>query len=1016
MRLHRLTVTAFGPYRDTQDVDFDALGADGLFLLHGETGAGKTTILDAVAFALFGRVPGARDQAKRLRSDHAAPDAHPEVRLELTVQGRRIRLVRSPEYQRPKRRGDGTTTQPAKASLTWLDDASAEGLVRIDEVARTIERLLGMTADQFFQVVLLPQGDFARFLRAETEERQKLLERLFDTRRFADVERWFADERREGARDLTDRTTRLGQLVARTAQAAGAEQPPDGEADRAWAEAVVAGLVDARRAAEDDCARATGDSDAATAALTAAEQRAALVARRARAETAFAEVEATRPDREARRAECDAAHRAAPVRAAAQTARATRDAAGRRAEELAAAREALRALPGAPDRDPGLPGAPDGEAGLPGAPDGEAPLRAAVDGWREEVGRLGELLGEVDRLAADERTLAGVRADLAALAAEREATRGEREALPGRVQAAEAALAEAAAAEAALDGLGRQHDAVLAARRAALSLEDAVTRADRLSGAATIAREEHLAAKETWLGIREARLAGMAAELAAALVDGEPCAVCGAVDHPAPALADAGPVDAAAERAAHTAEQRTEEAYAEAAAAAAAADREVAALRALAGDRPLAELAAEVAELADRLGAARALAADRPRRATALDALRAEAVTLDESDRRATARGAELEERARALTGAVETRRARLAAACGDDPDVPARRARLELLVARGTAVLDAAVAARHTAADAAAREAEAEEAAREAGFAHLGAALSAALDPAAVTALAERVRRDDEAEAAARSAVADPELDGVEATEAVDTATPAEAARAAREALREADRRFADCRRRAEDTAQLVVELEAAWDALEPVRRRHEELAALADVVNGLGQNHRRMSLRAYVLAARLEEVAVAATRRLLRMSGGRYSFVHTDAAGPRNTRGGLGLDVADDYSGAVRAAKTLSGGESFLASLALALGLADVVAAESGGAMLDTLFIDEGFGSLDAGTLDLVMDTLDELRAGGRVVGVVSHVDELRQRIPSRLHVVKGRTGSRVEVRAIGPAADDPAWAESA
>jgi exonuclease SbcC len=166
-------------------------------------------------------------------------------------------------------------------------------------------------------------------------------------------------------------------------------------------------------------------------------------------------------------------------------------------------------------------------------------------------------------------------------------------------------------------------------------------------------------------------------------------------------------------------------------------------------------------------------------------------------------------------------------------------------------------------------------------------------------------------------------------------------------------------------------------------------------------------MSLRAYVLAARLEEVAGAATRRLLRMSGGRYSFVHSDAAGPRNTRGGLGLDVADDYSGAVRAAKTLSGGESFLASLALALGLADVVAAESGGAMLDTLFIDEGFGSLDAATLDLVMDTLDELRAGGRVVGVVSHVDELRQRIPSRLHVRKGRSGSTIEVRATGPVA---------
>jgi exonuclease SbcC len=155
-------------------------------------------------------------------------------------------------------------------------------------------------------------------------------------------------------------------------------------------------------------------------------------------------------------------------------------------------------------------------------------------------------------------------------------------------------------------------------------------------------------------------------------------------------------------------------------------------------------------------------------------------------------------------------------------------------------------------------------------------------------------------------------------------------------------------------------------------------------------------------VLAARLAEVAVAATQRLQRMSQGRYAFVHTDEAGPRGTRGGLGLSVLDDYSGRERPAKTLSGGESFLASLSLALGLADVVAAETGGALLDTLFVDEGFGTLDAETLDVVMDALDELRAGGRVVGLVSHVEELRQRIPIRLRVRKARTGSTLHLAA--------------
>jgi exonuclease SbcC len=986
MRLHHLTVTAFGPYRDTQTVDFEVLGADGLFLLHGETGAGKTTVLDAVAFALFGAVPGARNQARRLRSDHADPSAHPEVRLELTVQGRRIRLVRSPEYSRPKRRGEGVTTQQATASLTWLDEPGSEGLTRIDEVARTVERLLGMTADQFFQVVLLPQGEFARFLRAETDERQKLLERLFDTRRFADVERWFADRRTASGRDLADRGTKLGQLIARTSQAAGVDQPAEGDADRTWAEGVVADLRTTRAAAQEAVSAASRAAEAATAEFTAAEKRAALVARRARAEAALAAVEAARPENRSRRETCEAAHRAAPVRTAVQVARSTRTAADRRAAELAEAWAALHALAGPLD-EPGL--------------------RSALDGWRGECGRLTELLGEVERLVADEHTLAEVRASLGALATELDTIRMERDDLPGRVAAAEQALAEAVAADAALEGIAAQHGAALTAHQAALALADASARAERLSTAATAARAEHLTAKETWLAVREARLAGMAAELAAGLVDGEPCAVCGAEAHPAPARPAASAVDAAAEKAAHATAQLAEAGYAEAAEAVVDAEREVARLRALTGNRGLGELTDVIRELSDRLEAAGALVADRTRRSAAVDTVRAEAAALDERSRAAGTRGAELEERARSLAEAVAVRRQRLDEARGADIDVATRRERIERTIARADAVLTAAAAESHTAADAAEREAEAETAAWEAGFASAAGALAAALEPAALTALADELRAADDAEAAARAAVADPELTGVDAAEAVDTATPAAAVATTREALRRAEGVFTDCKRRVEETAQLVVELEAAWDALEPVRRRHEELTALTDVVNGLGQNTRRMSLRAYVLAARLEEVAVAATRRLLRMSGGRYSFVHTDAAGPRNTRGGLGLDVADDYSGAVRAAKTLSGGESFLASLALALGLADVVAAESGGAMLDTLFIDEGFGSLDATTLDLVMDTLDELRAGGRVVGVVSHVDELRQRIPSRLHVRKGRSGSSIEVRATGPVA---------
>ncbi|QTR05295.1 SMC family ATPase, partial [Saccharothrix algeriensis] len=249
MKLHRLEVRAFGPYAGREEVDFDLLGADGLFLLHGDTGAGKTTLLDAVAFALFGRVPGARGDVKRLRCDYADRDAPTEVALELTVRGRRFRVVRSPEYDRPKKRGDGFTRQPARVSLTWISGWRGEGHTRIDDVAREVESLLGMTAEQFFQVVLLPQGEFARFLRAETAEREKLLERLFGTERFLDVERWFRDRRLVKRRELEALGRAARDLVQRVAEVAG-EEPPEGGGDREWLSSLLKRLDEAEREAD----------------------------------------------------------------------------------------------------------------------------------------------------------------------------------------------------------------------------------------------------------------------------------------------------------------------------------------------------------------------------------------------------------------------------------------------------------------------------------------------------------------------------------------------------------------------------------------------------------------------------------------------------------------------------------------------------------------------------------------------------------------------------------------------
>jgi exonuclease SbcC len=293
-------------------------------------------------------------------------------------------------------------------------------------------------------------------------------------------------------------------------------------------------------------------------------------------------------------------------------------------------------------------------------------------------------------------------------------------------------------------------------------------------------------------------------------------------------------------------------------------------------------------------------------------------------------------------------------------------------------------------------------KAAADAGFSEVTEALEAVRQDGVITDFERRLSDFANRHAVATATLAEPELAGADPDAEVDPRSAHLAAEQAREAAETAATSRDTACQRLTQAQELGTRLHAALEALAPEEAAYGELAALTDVVNGRGQNARKMSLRSYVLAARLEEVAIAATRRLHRMTQGRYTFVHSDAAGARGTRGGLGLDVLDDYSGRIRPAKTLSGGESFLASLALALGLADVVATETGGALLDTLFVDEGFGALDADTLDLVMNTLDELRAGGRVVGLVSHVEELRQRIPVRLKVKRARTGSTLELTA--------------
>ncbi|WP_199547191.1 AAA family ATPase, partial [Streptomyces sp. N35] len=602
MRLHRMTLTAFGPFGGVQEVDFGALSEAGLFLLHGPTGAGKTSVLDAVCYALYGSVPGARQGAgTTLRSDHAAPAARTEVVLELTVAGRHLEVGRQPQWMRTKKRGTGTTMEKAQS---WLREYDASAGVWKDlsrshqEIGEEIGQLLGMSKEQFCQVVLLPQGDFARFLRADAEARGKLLGRLFDTRRFAAVEQYLAELRRgteaqvrAADERLLAAAQRMGQAAGRVAQLplpeAAAGEPGLAEGVLTWAACARSAAREALTVARVSQGAAQQARDAAQENLDGVRETHRLQRRHAeaqeRAERLAGRIEEHRADQErmerARKAEAVAP--ALALRSSADTAQ------RRAADEEGRARRAL-------------PESFDGAEA--------AALAAAARKAHEELGslasarraeqRLRELGHELAELEQEERADAAALEEASAWLADWDAVRHGHQ---SRIDEAQ----EAATRAGQLEGrIGPARDQAEAARRR-----------DALGSSVTEAQEEALAAgrragdaREHWLTLKEQRLRGIAAELAAQLADGDPCAVCGSLEHPAPARRSEGHVDRQAEETALTAYQQADQERTEAESALASVREALAVATASAGGAPAEELAAALGEVEQEYAQVRALA------------------------------------------------------------------------------------------------------------------------------------------------------------------------------------------------------------------------------------------------------------------------------------------------------------------------------------------------------------------------------------------------------------------------
>ncbi|HPT94524.1 MAG TPA: AAA family ATPase [Microbacteriaceae bacterium] len=1026
MRVHRLEIEGFGPFRGEQTIDFDQFADDGIFLITGKTGAGKSSVLDAICFALYDGVPRYENTGRRLRSDHARDGEPTRVALEFSTGGERYRVERTPEYQRPKKHGAGFTPQKATANLAqWVDGEWAGLAARAKEVGELLSEIVGLTRDQFLQVILLAQNRFAMFLQADQAQRQALLRTLFGTRRFEDYEASLETRRRDakarferGGDGLLAVAARAesvlaeavavhegGEIAHAVLDAAGNDDPGNDPAGLDPAGNDAAGHLSA---GHDSAGGGAGASVVAEAAPASLRER--LAACEVGALRVVAWVQAGEAGVEAALGERTNLETVANRLELVRTNQVRRDASAlalalleEQGEAIASEREQAHRARAAAAVQRSIDTAEAAAAACAGA---QTHAEAAVQEWAVagEGPRSGHDLddfiethvraaGALDEAVAVEANLPGLEQ---AVTETEHAQRALSEAI-GTAEIAQAdgpeqlrALDEGLAAARVHAGTAEASGAAVAELAAAVdAATQAVSLAENARGAHEEVRDrgaELTAASAAVDTLRDLRLRGVASELAEALIEGEACAVCGSLEHPAPRRSAGQPVrqaqidDAVAHR------DECAEREKSASERAKAADLDLAEAQARAGARSLQQL--EPLLEAARLALAQAIDAVALRdrllesRTQLVDEQKAAAATLGGLRERNAASLTEQVHAQRTLTAA----RAAVSAARGEFASVHARRDDVDRRVARARTLSEA-----HANLEAAAAAAEAALGTRDAelsahGFTDMHDAIAARRSDAETTELERRVRHHGEQVAHHKAVLLEPELLALpEATVDVDDARAAASAAAQRHnAAVRGQVRIEGLSRQLHDALDEAARDGAAVAALEA---EYVVIERLANSVAGRAPNTHRMKLESFVLAAELEEIVEAANRRLALMSGERYRLEHSDALEARGRQSGLGLSVMDQHTGRTRPTHSLSGGETFLASLALALGLAEVVSARAGGITLDTLFIDEGFGSLDAATLDVAMATLDELRQGGRVVGLISHVEAMKEQIHSQL-----------------------------
>lgn len=918
MKPLKLTVQAFGPFGGCETLDFASVD-HGLFLICGPTGSGKTTLFDAIKFALYGVTSCEMRSARDMRSTHAPSDALTYVELVFEHAGKEYRIYRAPSQTRPKKRGEGTREVPPDASLENLTDGVSLAS-RDSDVTKAVGELLGIDADQFGRIVMISQNDFAALLNARTREREELFRRIFETQPFASMQDALDERRKELAIDLDLERAGLRDDLMRIARPANEE---------------LAVTYDELMAHDDKALRAGEFVALLEEALRREEEQAGeLAAQRVRLRSRIAELDG----------KIGRASAFEHAQAQRESARAWLEANDSKVAAAVARRDSLA---------------------------GQDHVR---DDLRVAVSRLSSSLAEYDRLESARRLLTDTERRRAEHVGKLDAVRASMASTSGRID-------EIAEERDGLAGIELRQARISADAR---NVSD--EREDIASVLALLDRERDLAARlaserdglvhaEESLARASAALldaqrlynADRAGMLAEGLEAGSACPVCGSVEHPrlavrsadAPSEAELEALEKALESARSTRDERSSQA---------------ASVHALASStreelerRARDEFSVSADDLEECVDA----------RLADLDRREGELALERRACERDAKRLASLEKETSRLVASAEE----LAV---DEERLIAEASRLDVEQAQAKVSFDAIAASLvHPGREAA----QGELAELEKRLADMQAAFDRARDDAdalvrtqaemraRVDAVVEAAGGEDEPSLAelqqARSSLADLEEGVVAQVSAVDALMANHGA-----CLASIERRVAGSR-----------------DAEE----RFGTVDLVARLANGkTAGNLGRVTFETYVQGAYFDRVLAAANERLNIMSAGRYSLMHRDANRNMRSNVGLEIDVLDRYTGSRRPSETLSGGETFLASLSLALGLSDVIMAQAGGMHVDAMFVDEGFGSLDEETCQLAVDVLGKLSSDDRMIGIISHVPDLKERIPRHVRVVKERTGS--------------------